>query len=468
MEFYARIPRETVVNEVTHTYYGQWTFAWYRHYRALAAVADGLRALEDPDIAAELGAERVLRARAFGKLVQGLAHAGLAIMYDQAFIVDETTELTDASGAPIPQEAVDYNAMMDAALGYFDDAATLAASGDFTIPNSWLRDDVTAAELIPITHSLSARYRAVVARTPAERAAVDWDEVIADVDAGIEDTWYLDMNYDEDFMNWALYYGTRPGWDQVGYFIIGMADQSGNYQTWLDTPVGQRRAIIDGQDILIVTPDLRFPQGSTVAEQIADSERENAEAEGRMYVIPQTSNGWGHNIAGVWARPDRGTWRWSYYWYAGSADYNSLDDYAWPEIDIAEMRLLKAEGLYRNGDMAGAAALVNVSRTENGLNATDAAGTNTSCVPRLPNESCGDLWEMLKWEKRQEVRGEGLMYAPWYFDSRGWGDLYRGTPLHFPMPCKEMEVLQILPCYTFGGVGGDAAAPGSNYAWPGE
>jgi hypothetical protein len=100
--------------------------------------------------------------------------------------------------------------------------------------------------------------------------------------------------------------------------------------------------------------------------------------------------------------------------------------------------------------------------------ATDAAGTNTSCVPKLPNGNCGDLWEMLKWEKRMQIQMQGLFGAPWFFDSRGWGDLFKGTPLQFPAPCKEIQVLQILPCYTFGGSGGEFAAPLSTYAYNGE
>ena len=132
------------------------------------------------------------------------------------------------------------------------------------------------------------------------------------------------------------------------------------------------------------------------------------------------------------------------------------------------MHLLKAEALYNKGDLAGVATLINMTRTGAGLNATDATGTNTSCVPKLPDGSCGNLWEMLKWEKRMQIQMQGMLGAPWYFDSRGWGDLFKDTPLQFPAPCKELQVLQILPCYSFGGSGGEMSAPLSTYAYPGE
>ena len=138
-----------------------------------------------------------------------------------------------------------------------------------------------------------------------------------------------------------------------------------------------------------------------------------------------------------------------------------------PEILIAEVRLLKAEALFRNGDKSGAAAIINETRVPAGLNATDASNTNTSCVPKLPDESCGDLWEMLKWEKRVETSGYGLFGANFWFDSRGWGDLWEGTYLQLPVPCGEMEVLQMLPCANYGAEMEYSAAR-STYSWPFE
>jgi hypothetical protein len=457
MEKYARLPRVSIVNDPADPYYGNFTYPWYSMYSALAAVADGLRAINNnPDIADDLGAEAVSRAQAYGKFVQGVSHGNLAILYDQGFIVDETTDIST------PQAAVDYNAMMDAAQGYLDEAAALASGESWTIDGQWMSVDVSADLLAELAHSYAARFRAAVARTPAERAAVNWSEVIADVDAAITEDWIMDMDPNLGWYNEVIDYGTYPGWAENPYFVMGMADQSGNYDRWLAQPLSSRIPNPDldgdgtGDALIVITPDTRFPQGATVAEQTDNP--------GTLYVIPT----WG--IGNVWARPDRGTWRWSYYWHIETEEYTYWNDFNFPEIDYDEMQLLKAEGLYHQGDMAGAAAIINVTRTAAGLNATDAAGTNTSCVPNLPDgdpgaTSCGDLWEMLKWEKRMQNRMKGLFGAPWYFDSRGWGDLYRGTYLQFPAPCRELQVLNILPCYTFGG-GEEFSAEVSSYGWP--
>ncbi|NIO30295.1 MAG: hypothetical protein GTN75_00690 [Gemmatimonadetes bacterium] len=465
---YGWLPRPEIINSTADGDYGRINYVWSRNYRAIAAVADGLRAIEDdPEVAAELGATAVNRANAYGKFVQGLTHGSIGLLYDRGFIVDETTDISQ------PQEAVDYNAMLAAALDYFDQAIALATGQTWVTPDNWLSVEVSADELIRLAHSMKARYMAAVARTPTERAAVNWNTVITEIDAGITEPFIMDepADYSGLFYNDMTYiFGWDTGWIQIAYFILGMADQSGNYQHWLSiSPVMERVPSISmggTRDIMIVTPDLRFPQGTTPAEQDAycpyDADAQTyCVSRNLQYAIPYWS------LANVWKRPDRGKWRWS--WYVPVYWWNKIhgEDLGWyAEMTMEEMNLLKAEALYRTGDPGGAATIINITREAAGLNATDAASTNTSCVPKLPDGTCGDLFEMLKWEKRIHTQGLGLHSAPWYFEGRGWGDLYIGTQLQFPIPCQELETLQMLPCYTFGSTGGEMAAPRSVYNWP--
>lgn len=454
--FYAQIPRNPIANDVADQYYGNVTYAWDQAYTAIFSIAEGLRAIDtDPAIGESLGAQATQRARAYGKFVQGLAHGSIALAYDQGFIVDETVEVVDEAGVFIELEPMPYGQVMEAALGFFDEAIALSQGQDFTIPAEWMSVDVDAAQLTRLAHSMKARYRAAVARNPEERAAVDWGAVLADIDAGIAETWYMDVPFggtpweNEMFAQWS----STIGWAQASYFIVGMADQSGNYQEWLAIPPQDRLPDLpNGDPVLIVTPDLRFPRGTTLAEQSEDA------SAGTMYEIPSFP------LSNIWNRPDRGTFRWSYY-RISMLDAHREGDPMVPEIRIEEMDLLKAEALYRTGDRAGAAEVINITRTAAGLNATDASGLNTSCVPKLPNGECGDLFEMLKWEKRLETQFVGLHGAPWFFEGRGWGDLYAGTPLHFPMPCQESQIFQVA-CYTFGGTGGEGGSLGSVYEWP--
>ncbi len=455
MEFYGRIPRQATANDPAHPEYLHLTNAWYQSYRAIAGASEGLRGLEDDAIVSQLSPTEVVRAQAFGKFVLASAHATLAVLYDAGFIIDETVQVFDEQGFPIAQPEVTYDDMLVAALGYFDEVITLSEANDFDIPASWLQaSGLTSEDLALIAHSMKARYRAAVARTPDERAAVDWGAVVDDVRAGITESFSMNMDPNNGWYQEMLDYGTSSGWSESPYFLYGMADQSGDYQAWLALPISSKDVNLpNGDPVLIVTPDRRFPQGATLAEQRANP--------GTYFAAPA-------NIGNVHKRPDRGTWRWSYYKDIRHNAYNAWDEFDHNEIDVNEMRLLEAEGLYRQGQLQAAADLVNVTRVAAGLNATDAAGTNTSCVPKLPDGECGDLLEMIKWEKRVEVVFEGLMGAPGYFDSRGWGDLWIGTPLQFPVPCKEVQVLGLPECNFYGGLGGTMGSPGSNYTWPNE
>jgi len=450
-EQYGRLPRITTVNDPSDGFYNYLNRPWQRSYRAIAALADGLRALENAEISDELGPEAVARAKAYGKFVQALSHATLAVHYDQAFVVTETTDLTEA------QEPLGYQELMTQALAMFDEAISLSSTG-FTLPYDWMSGDLSNQDLIRLSHSMKARYMANVAHTAEERAAVNWSAVISEVDAGIQEDFTIDMDWDLGWWASGFHYTGRPDWGQLNPFVYGMADQSGIYQEWLALTLSEKSyELPDGRQVIFTTPDLRFPQGSTVEEQRANPGTH----------IRATSAA---EAGGTWARPDRGTWRWG--WYKtkiGEAyRYVSPGVRVQPHFRLAESRLLKAEGLFRTGNQAGAAAIVNETRVVAGLNATDANGTNTSCVPKLPNGSCGGLFEMLKWEKRMLTSWTGISMVSWYFDGRGWGDLYKGSFLMLGVPCQELQVLQMLPCSNYGGPGGEFGSPGSTYAYPHE
>ncbi len=457
MEKYGRIPRISFVNRISDTDYNYLTRPWYYSYRALAAVADGLRALEDPEIASALSEEELTSARAFGRFVQGMAHATIAVLFSEGFVVDEFTELVERGGrvVPHPGNPVPYQQVMEAAKGYFEDCIVLSRGAGWVLPEGWMTAELTGSELARTAHSMRARYAAAVARTPAERGALDWQAILADVDSGITHDLILHMDDDDGWANGVLGHGTFSGWSQMAYFIYGMADQSGNFQAWNALSLRDKNHTLDGNPVLIVTPDLRFPRGSTLEEQRADPGLYF-----RVNRVAETGN--------TWARPDRGSWRWSWYKHTRGSEYWTQFVRHQPEMRMEEMNLLKAEALYRRNDREGAATIINQTRVEAGLEPTDADGTNTSCVPKLPDGTCGGLFEMMKWEKRMENTFKGPLGNLWYFDGRGWGDLWRGTFLHLPIPCGEAQVLGLLPCRTFGGVDGPMGAPLSVYRWNGE
>lgn len=447
MEYYARIPRNPTVNSPGDANITQLIYAWVQAYRVIAAERDALVMIDSGKVS--LGDNEV-RARAFARYMQGLAHGTVALLYDSGFVYDEKTD-------PLTVKFKGYQDVMTAALGYLADAATLAGSGSFTVPASWMSQSVSSATLARLAHSYAALFRAAVARTPAERKAVDWVKVVADADAGITSDWERTSDCNSNVFcpgnDIALQYIVYLGWQEQNNWVMGMADTSGAYQTWVNHWINEK-SHSKMMPFLIVTPDTRWPQGATEEAQRANP--------GDYFMVQA-------NDYGVWARPDRGTWRWSYYAQVKEPYYTVFGvDFAGtaPEVTVEELKALKAEAAYygKVGTLQDVVDFVNATRTTHGLQATNLAGTNPDCVPKLPNGDCGDLWEMFKWEKRLETLFLGPLEIGFYFDSRGWGDLMEGTILQFPVPYREMQILQLAP-YNYGGVGGSYGAPLGTYGY---
>jgi hypothetical protein len=412
-------PRIAIPNSPSWGYAYVLEDPYFDAYSALAAVRDGIIAIEG---GLEIGqdGEDTQRALTFAKFIQGISLGLVALMFDQGAILDESTDIETVSFSP-------YAEVMAAAIDKLNEVIQLANANSFTTPDNWMSGEHTNTEIAQLAHSYIARFMAGVARTPAERAAVDWSSVRSHVDQGITEDFTV---YSDDINWWDVMkaYGVYTVWGRVDVRTVGPADQSGAFQTWMTTPVAQR------DEILIDTDDRRITDG-------------DPEGTGKYFGY----------FGAARFRPERGTYHMSYY---GTVKYDDLA-YDWlgdmVEIPMAEMNLLKAEALYRLGDRQGAADIVNMSRVANGeLPPVTVDGTSGDrCTPRTASGACGDLFEALKYEKRLEVF---LAYTgDAFFDDRGWGDLVSGTAMQFPVPAAELETL-IMEIYTFGG-GGEGSAP---------
>jgi len=70
----------------------------------------------------------------------------------------------------------------------------------------------------------------------------------------------------------------------------------------------------------------------------------------------------------------------------------------------------------------------------------------------------------MKWEKRMETAYTA--FGAWYFDSRGWGDLPEGTPVHWAPPYEDLLARGYAKndVYSVGGGLPGSAAKGT-YGW---
>lgn len=397
------------------------------------------------------------RAQAFGRFVLGVSLASLATVYDSAAIVDPTD---DPQLVP-PLSA--YTAVSAAGLANLDSAIAIAQAypGSFPLAANWLNTSgtVTQARFIQIVRSYRARLRAAVARTPAERAAVDWNAVIADAEAGITSDFTVQEAPSTGWNRiWFVQHFVPGGWHRMHQFMIGMADTSGQYDAWLALPRSQRTMF------LIQTPDKRFPSGATRAAQQTAGGSSKPPAAGVYF----RNRDPGEDVIG----DPLGNSMYDHYRWRAFYDATRIGTF--PLFPKAENDLLAAEGYIRQGNWAQAMAKINPTRTANGLPAlvgitslNDPVPGGTACVPHVPKPpsyntaGCGNIWEAMKWEKRMETAY--VVYGNWYLDGRGWGDLPEGTPLHWPVPYQEMDT-RVHPFYNLGGCGGtDAAAAPTTY-----
>lgn len=412
------------------------------------------------------------RGKAFAQFLRGLALGYLAMTYDSTAIIDETTKAEDPgtlSGYPeVMAAALDA---LDKAIASANESVAAGGQGGFPLPTTWIPSSTsfTAPEFIKLVRSYKARFRANVARTPAERAAVNWDAVIADAQNGIT------ANHDNitastggPFNSWVATWDGAGTWHQMTPFIIGMGDVSGAYAAWTAAPLGSR-----GPDFLMVTPDLRFPQGATRLDQQTDFASSSCQAASqtckRYYVNRPNGSDPGAQIS----------------W--GGSQYDFIRFHSWRVsgdgtsqngklifFTVAELNMLEAEGDIRKGKFAEAAALINKTRTKNGLPAITAfdgtspvPGGDVNCVPKVPTAltgplKCGNMMEAMKWEKRVEEQYTHFM--AWFYDGRGWGDLPEGTGLHWATPFADLQVRN-KPVYSTGGGTNPASAAKGTYGW---
>ena len=430
---------------------------------------------------------RDARARAFGRFSQGVALGNLALAYDSASVLTENDNPEADAAVIVPLSG--YRAVMSAAMAYLDSAIAIASgpvpagpAGDwFPLPSTWINGQALTSgatgSFVQLARSYKARFRAGVARTPAERAdvsqggIVDWSAVIGDANAGIK----LDFSIFMDPTNgwdvaWVIqHYATgSASWHQMSQFWLGMADTSGGYNLWLSLPVANR------VPFTVVTPDRRFPQGTTRTAQSAVTVPGTFAATPYFRNRPASADQPGDPL---------GISQYDFFRSRAFRVASRIGTY--PVMTAAEIRLLAAEGYLRQGQVALAAGLIDSSRVGKGqLSSLVTAGIvdtvmrvpgvngvqgSNSCVPRVPDPAagagafkatkCGNIWDALKWEYRMETAYTG--YGMWFFAGRGWGDLPQYTAFDWAVPNQEMDA-RSEPFYGTGGTGGrDAAGPGN-------
>jgi len=405
---------------------------WQDLYATISAVNDAIIAIDGGLIIVD--SVRTARTKAVGKFIQGISHGYLGLYFDKAFIVDEKLNL-DTISVPAFRP---YPEVITEAIKQLDSAIAVAQRTNFTLPvDSWLYSAMTRDQFIALAHSFVARLLAYSPRTRAERAAVNWQEVIRRIDLGIKTDFAPVAQVDILFDDWKRLVArvrqtARPSdFGRPAYWTLGPADSANGFVNWVNTPVANR-----------------------VAFQLRTKDRRIQGAGGPA--TPGTYVGYNQNDIFT---ASRGTYRFSHYYFRRYGTGNTWFEGPQPALLVSEMDLLKAEALIRLGRAAEAVPLINKTRVANGqlpLVTIDGPPDQPGCVPRKLNGQCGSLWDALRYEKRMEGLGVSGVIA--YFDARGWQTLPENSILQLPVPGAELATLQ-MPNYTFGGPGGQSSAP---------
>jgi hypothetical protein len=379
---------------------------WDRNYGALGAANDAIRALTSGGVVLP-GAGETEKYLQLARFTQAASLMNLGLMFDQAFVIDETFD-SDA-GLPV---LVPYTEVSAAAAAKWEALAAAAAGVSFTYSDAEVpvNGGLNSNRISRIANTMAAITLAASARNATEAAAVNWAKVAQLTDKGIGEGSAgaaFDFSFDNNGDNWWSYlmmYGNLRSWVRTDHRLINLMD--GTTPPKFDGTVPPKGT----------SPDARYESDFLyLGNVIGDPGR-------GIYM----QSAWYHK-------------RYAYAsWEAANSGLGLT-----PYLLAAESDLLRAEALIRSGgSKLTAAALINNSRVDRG-----------ELTPLTGVESNAELLAAIDYERQIELHmtnGFDLFYARLGLTSR----LQAGTWRHLPIPAKELETLG-LPIYTFGGSAGE-------------
>jgi hypothetical protein len=415
---------------------------WYGYHVVLSSANDVLKAIDDGIcFDADCAADNTLTSRntAIAKMLQGMAFAGISMVYDQGFVVDEDTDIGNPTG-------LDFNTrteVRDAALAKFNEAWTEAGLKTWTTPAEWMGvgagTSYTNEQIRRVIRTMQAELIAMWPRNAAENAQAAWAQVATFASQGISSGTPFDWQYFVDVtsrecpavgaLDCTKVWGSSIGTMRVDTRVAAMLT-SNHVHPWPDP---------GGNPCPTVSADRRVGDGSWgpadnfngYATKAATANAGTDFACSGVVIFPP-ARGQYHQSNLVHVRYQRLAFR--------GENLPGSDGTGQDPMYTRQMNdLLWAEGLIRSGgNKTLAAEKINNSRVgRGGLPALTGAESDT------------ELLNALHYEQTIEFMAQGP--TP-FFNRRRIDGLQAGTPRHMPVPAKELDVL-LREIYTFGGPG---------------
>ena len=431
-------PRAEWQNNLASAQRTQIEAMWYGYYSALSSANSALIAMRVNNLVVP-GAPMV---ETMAVLVQGLALGGIALNYDQGFIVDYNTD--PLSLPPLsPRTAV-----RDAALAKLDEAIALANANTFTVPPSFFGSPAvsyTNVRVAQIANTMAARLLAYFPRDAAENATVDWNRVAGYAAKGISSGTPFNLTFHQDACTtwcdylkvWSNDMTTMRAHTRVAHMMDPVTQPDPWNVSLNKDPNSADKRLGDGT----------YRGDAAYATKILRAYHDTTGNGGYDYVWTHTKE-FGNKTRGAWHQSAVGQIRYDSLTTCGDnpqGEPTGSGDA--PMVLAAENDLIWAEALIRGGgNLATAATLINYTRV----------GPDRLGHPRggLTPATAGDanLLQELQYEQDVELMGSNI--AP-YYNQRRIDNLEPLTPHEMPVPAKELGVLKLCggSCYTWGGSG---------------
>ncbi len=389
---------------------GQTKYSYDNWYSAIGAASTVLETVDIKGTPIIIGGvDQTKRAKAFAKFGLGIAYGNLALVFDQAHVVDEVKTAEGNLDAAVP-----YTDVAAAAIGYLEEALALS-NESFTIPASWMgtAGDISNTDFKKIINTTAARILSYLPRNKAQLAGVDWAKVKTYADAGITDDWIVVMDGTNKWYFEAGDYLVYPGWGRTDMYVVNLMEPT-MPQHWEDSPDFPHPAeAVNPLDSRLETDFEYLPSNDFLAA--------------------------------------RGYYHFSCYRHKRYDDIytNAIGPKA--TVMKAENDLLKAEAMAYLNDLAGAAAIINAGTRVTRGNLAPVAANLTDIIKAIHHERHVELY----------TTGGGLQF----FEMRKSDLLQKGTPLQLPIPGQILQLFGLTQFYTFGTTAKADGTTTSNAGW---
>ncbi len=413
MRRFGNEPREVFNNSTTESqdYIDVINFPYFRNLAAQFTANEVIRAISVNGISAGSDeADNMLLTSAL--FLRGLARGYLGLLFDQAFLTDETTDLSALSSV----EANTYQEMIAGAISDLNAVIANTSFQSFTFSSQFVNGESGDQDWLGrLASSYAARFLAQSPRTEIENDAVDWAAVRDYALSGITENFAPQADGTNWFGYWRYATGTQGStWARVDMRI--MSALASNYPA-------------------------RYPVDGTAPSAIPDT------------VDFRLRTDFGEGVGNTFPEA-RGRW------HFGTHQHERFDepDYMGDGVSSGPMPVF----VTTDNDMLLAEAylrLNNLVNAQNILNNPESRRKANGLLPDV-NLDAGEIEEAIFHERFVEI----LNTAPagQFFDRRRVGPrvsfgtmgsldgLQEGSVGHFPIPAQEQETLQ-RDIYTFGG-----------------